>query len=258
MNINGSIFFRRKDIQVNFLFFQRIGPKRRLNKNALLNHIPAYFQSRSTKYGYVKIEVNKNQQPKQMKSSKILPRDFYNRPVLKVARELLGMRLVRIRDGQRIAGIILETEGYDGESDLACHAHVGRTKRNEVMFGAPGHAYVYFTYGMHWLLNCVTGRKDYPAAVLIRAIQPVEGIQLIAKNRLPAREKDWCNGPAKLAKALEIDKALNGVDLCSPKSQLFIEEDRPVKDENVKILTRVGINAVPEPWRSKPWRFLAQ
>jgi DNA-3-methyladenine glycosylase len=193
----------------------------------------------------------------QMKPRKILSREFYDRPVLEVARELLGMRLVRVLDGQRIAGIILETEGYDGESDLACHAHVGRTKRNEVMFGTPGHAYVYFTYGMHWLLNCVTGRRDYPAAVLIRAIQPFEGIDLIAKNRLPAMEKDWCNGPAKLAKALQIDKTLNGMDLCSNKSPLFIEEDLPFDDENVQILMRVGIDAVPEPWRSKPWRFLA-
>ncbi len=96
-----------------------------------------------------------------MKQGTPLPREFYNRPVLAVARELLGMRLVRKFGRQRVAGIILETEGYDGESDLACHAHVGRTKRNEMMFGAPGHAYVYFTYGMHWLLKCVTGREGF-------------------------------------------------------------------------------------------------
>jgi len=178
--------------------------------------------------------------------------------VLNVARDLLGMRLVRILDGKRVAGIILETEGYDGESDLACHAHVGRTKRNEVMFGPPGYAYVYFTYGMHWMLNCVTGQKDYPAAVLIRAIQPVENLELIAEIRLPARKEDWCNGPAKLTQALQINGKLNGANLCLSKSPLFIEADRTIVDENVSILPRVGINSVAEPWRSKPWRFLAK
>lgn len=193
-----------------------------------------------------------------MKQGTLLPREFYDRSVLDVARDLLGMRLVRKLGRQRVAGIILETEGYDGESDLACHAHVGRTKRNEMMFGAPGHAYVYFTYGMHWLLNCVTGREGYAAAVLIRAIQPIEGIEVIASNRLPAKEKDWCNGPAKLASALQIDKIMNGADLCSPHSPLFIEEGFAIPEENVHTLLRVGINSVPEPWRSKPWRFLAE
>lgn len=187
-----------------------------------------------------------------------LPREFYDRPVLKVARELLGMHLVRKLGRQRVAGIILETEGYDGESDLACHAHVGRTKRNEMMFGAPGYAYVYFTYGMHWLLNCVTGREGYAAAVLIRTIQPDEGIEFIASNRLPAKEKDWCNGPAKLASALQIDRTMNGADLCSPRSLLFIEKGSTIPEENVHTLPRIGINSVPEPWRSKPWRFLAE
>ena len=193
-----------------------------------------------------------------MSQRKILPREFYDRPVLNVARDLLGMRLVRILDGKRVAGIILETEGYDGESDLACHAHVGRTKRNEVMFGPPGYAYVYFIYGMHWMLNCVTGQKDYPAAVLIRAIQPVENLELIAEIRLPARKEDWCNGPAKLTQVLQINGELNGANLCSSKSPLFIEADRTIVDENVNILPRVGINSVAEPWRSKPWRFLAK
>jgi DNA-3-methyladenine glycosylase len=193
-----------------------------------------------------------------MSKKRVLHLGFYDRPVLKVARDLLGMRLVRIMGGKRIAGIILETEAYDGESDLACHAHVGRTRRNEVMFGPPGLAYVYFTYGMHWLLNCVTGREGYPAAVLIRAIQPAEHIEIIAKNRLPAREKNWCNGPAKLAQALQIDKALNGANLCSRQSSLFIEEDSPIPEQNVQILARVGIESVAEPWRSKPWRFLAK
>src|SRR5512137_1741735 len=109
----------------------------------------------------------------------ILPTSFYNRPTLTVARELLGMRLVRLLDGVRLGGIIIETEAYIGEEDLACHARFGRTRRNAIMFGLPGFAYVYFTYGKHWLLNVVTEQEGNPAAVLIRAIQPVEGVDII-------------------------------------------------------------------------------
>ncbi len=185
----------------------------------------------------------------------ILSPDFYNRPVLNVARDLLGMRLVRILENKRIAGIIAETEAYDGENDLACHAHVGKTRRNEVMFGPPGHAYIYFTYGMHWLLNCVTGPEGYPAAVLIRTIIPTENIETIAINRFPAKEKDWCNGPAKLTRALSIDKNLNGVSLCSKESFIFIEHAESIQDKFVHTTERVGISSVAEPWRSKPWRF---
>ncbi len=96
------------------------------------------------------------------------------------------------------------------------------------------------------------------AAVLIRSIQSVEGIEVIASNRLPAKGKDWCNGPAKLASALQIDKAMNGADLCSPHSPLFIEQGPAIPDKNVHTLPRVGINSVAEPWRSKPWRFLVE
>jgi len=187
----------------------------------------------------------------------ILSLAFYNRPVLNVARDLLGMRLVRILENTRTAGIIIETESYDGENDLACHAHVGKTRRNEVMFGPPGHAYIYFTYGMHWLLNCVTGQEGYPAAVLIRSIFPTENVEAIARRRLPAKEKDWCNGPAKLTRAFSIDKQLNGVNLCSKQSPIFIELAETVSENQVRISPRVGISSVPEPWRSKPWRFQA-
>ena len=109
-----------------------------------------------------------------------LPRDFFARPTLTVARAILGQRLVRLEAGQRLAGIITEAEAYIGETDLGCHAHAGRTPRTAVMYGPPGHAYVYFTYGMHWMLNFVTEIEGFPAAVLIRAIQPVEGLEIIA------------------------------------------------------------------------------
>jgi DNA-3-methyladenine glycosylase len=181
----------------------------------------------------------------------ILSREFYIQPTLRVARELLGARLVRILDGQRLSGLITETEAYIGEEDLGCHAHSGKTKRNAVMYGPPGCAYVYFTYGMHWCLNAVTEAEGFPAAALIRAIQPEEGIGIISARR---NGRDT-NGPARLTQALGIDGALNGVSLCDPASGLWIEAGLPIPDAAVTIGPRVGLNAVPEPWKSIPWRF---
>src|SRR5512146_3029634 len=112
-----------------------------------------------------------------------IPREFYNRSTLKVARALLGARLVRVLDGERLAGLITETEAYIGRGDLGSHARAGRTPRTLVMFGPPGHAYVYFTYGNHWMLNVVTEREQVAGAVLIRAIQPMEGIATMLKRR---------------------------------------------------------------------------
>ncbi len=120
----------------------------------------------------------------------ILPVSFYDRDALTVARALLGMRLVRVEEGQRIGGIITETEAYRGMEDLGCHAHSGKTKRNAVMFGPSGRAYVYFTYGMHWCLNFVTGSDGFPAAVLIRAVEPLEGLELIAARRAGRKTGD--------------------------------------------------------------------
>jgi len=191
-------------------------------------------------------------------SSQVLPHNFYQDAALQVARNLLGMRLVHHDQGERLAGIILETEAYDGQQDLACHARVGKTQRNEVMFGPAGHAYIYFTYGMHWCLNCVTGEEGYAAAVLIRSILPIEGIATIAKRRIKVEKSKWCNGPAKLTQALGIDGQLNGIDLCEITSPLVIERDHEIPDQYIQRLPRVGISSVSEPWRSKPWRLLAQ
>src|SRR5512137_2860455 len=142
---------------------------------------------------------NRNRSGTMKKSqSNLLPRGFYAENTLAVARNLLGARLVRILDGRRLAGIIVECEAYIGEDDLGCHAKAGRTKRNAVMFGPPGAAYVYFTYGMHWMLNAVTEREGFPAAVLIRAIQPVESVDIIAAHR---QGRDTL-GPAKVTQAL--------------------------------------------------------
>jgi DNA-3-methyladenine glycosylase len=183
-----------------------------------------------------------------------LPRKFYKRPTLTVARELIGTRLVRILDGVRLAGLITETEAYIGEEDLACHAKAGRTPRTQVMYGPPGHAYVYFTYGNHWMLNAVTEQEGFPAAVLIRAIQPVEGVQVISARR---NGRDTF-GPGKLTKALGISKSENSCDLTEAESGLWIEAGISVPDKNVTIGPRVGLNTVPEPWLSKPWRFLVR
>lgn len=186
-----------------------------------------------------------------------LPRSFYQREVTIVARDLLGMRLVRQIGKERISGIIAETEAYRGEEDLACHARHGKTPRTEVMYGEAGRAYIYFTYGMHWLLNVVTGETGFPAAVLLRIIQPVEGTALIAANRSGRPESEWCNGPAKMCQALAITGTMNGIDLTGKDAGLWIEEAQAVPDARVSTAKRIGIESVPEPWKSIPWRFNA-
>lgn len=190
-----------------------------------------------------------------MKTGIILERDFYLRSVQEAARDLLGQRLVRRIAGERISGIILEAEAYDGEEDLACHAHSGKTERNQIMYERGGLAYVYFTYGMHWMLNAVCGQAGYPSAVLIRAILPSENLEFISSRRQGIQEKHWCDGPAKLTKALAIDGSLNGIDLCEPGGDLTIEGGLDIPDEVVQSTPRIGIQYAGEPWVSKLWRF---
>jgi DNA-3-methyladenine glycosylase len=190
-----------------------------------------------------------------------LPVTFYNREAVPVARDLLGMTLVRsFTGGSLIRGRIIETEAYVGETDLACHARAGRTARTEVMYGPPGRVYMYLIYGMHWMLNCVTGEEGKPAAVLIRAIEPVEGLERIAENRSrggkrPVKPQDWTSGPARLCHALQLDGTFNKVDLTNSLSLLRIEPGQPAADDLVRAGPRVGIDNVPEPWRSMAWRF---
>jgi DNA-3-methyladenine glycosylase len=186
--------------------------------------------------------------------NKPLPRSFYNRPTLTVARELIGTRLVRIDRGRKLVGLITETEAYISEKDLACHAKAGRTPRTFPMYGEAGHAYVYFTYGNHWMLNVVTEEVDFPAAVLIRAIQPIEGVDLMSKRR---NGRDTF-GPGKLTQAMGITKRQNAVDLTESDSGLWIEAGVKVPNSRVTKSPRVGLNKTPEPWLSKPWRFLVE
>ncbi len=184
----------------------------------------------------------------------ILPRDFYNRSTLKVARDLIGAQLVRILDGVKLVGLITETEAYISEKDLACHCKAGRTPRTQVMYGEPGHAYVYFTYGNHWMLNVVTEKEGFPAAVLIRAVEPIEGVEAMLERR---QGRDTF-GPGKLCQAMGITKSENGVDLTGTTSGLWIEAGVKVPNKIVTKGPRVGLNNTPEPWLSKPWRFLVK
>lgn len=182
-----------------------------------------------------------------------IPRPFFRRRTLEVARDLLGQRLVRLERGRRLSGWIIETEAYVGQADLGCHARVGRTDRNRSMWGPPGHAYVYFTYGMHWCLNVVTEPEGEPAAVLIRGLIPSEGMSQMRRRRPAGRA--LADGPAKLCQALGLDRAWDGHDLCRKDSRLFIERAPDLPAHRIRRSPRVGLDRVPEPWKSKPWRF---
>jgi len=177
-----------------------------------------------------------------------LKRKFYNRPTLKVAKELLGKYLVIQKDGHLVSGKIVETEAYDGFKDPASHAYRGMTPRNQVMFGEPGYAYVYLTYGMHHCLNLVTEKKGYPAAVLIRALEPDEGVEIMKKRRGRQKPKDLTSGPAKLCQALSVDRRLNGADLCF---DVIFVEDRGEVVRRIAASSRIGV----EEERAKKWRF---
>ncbi len=184
----------------------------------------------------------------------ILDRKFYLRDTLRVARTLIGKKLVRQINGLELAGMIVETEAYCGEADSACHAHRGMTPRNEVMFGEPGHAYVYFTYGMHHMLNLVTEAKGRPCAVLVRAIMPLTGIEEMESHRR-RKGSELTNGPAKLCQALGIDKSLNGWDLTHGK-ELWIDDYKKIPTKSIITTPRIGIDYAKDEHRNAPWRFL--
>jgi len=155
-----------------------------------------------------------------------------------------------------VSGLIVETEGYVGAEDLGCHARAGRTRRNRSIWGPAGHAYVYFTYGMHWMLNFVTEKEDFPAAVLIRAVIPEEGVEYMLERRGARGHRHLADGPAKLCQAFDIDISFDGQDLCATDSQLFVENTDLDLNGQVRTTPRIGLNNVPEPWKSIPWRFL--
>jgi DNA-3-methyladenine glycosylase len=187
---------------------------------------------------------------------KALSASFYARDTVEVARDLIGKTLVRQDGIDRISGMIIETEAYRGEEDLACHCRAGRTPRTEIMYGPAGRAYVYLIYGMYWLLNVVTEEAGNPGAVLIRAIEPLNGVEVIARRRAGQARHNWTNGPGKLSLALDIRGDMNGVDICSSTGPLYITKGEDVYPEIIRTGPRVGLETVPEPWRSKDWRFM--
>lgn len=180
-----------------------------------------------------------------------LPRDFYNRDTLEVARYLLGCWLVREHDGEQMAARIVETEAYCGAEDTACHAHRRRSPRTEAMFGPAGHAYVYLVYGMHWLLNVVTEPEGSPCAVLIRAVEPTVNEAAMRATR-QALGKQLSNGPGKLTRALTIDKALYGHDM-TQADKLWISA--AAHDASIVSGPRVGIDYAQPEHRDAPWRL---
>lgn len=182
--------------------------------------------------------------------------EFYARPTLEVARALLGQRLVRVLDGQRLGGRIVETEAYIGEADQANHAARGWRPRHAVMYGPPGHAYVYLIYGVHYALNAVTEAEGFPAAVLIRAIWPDEGLNVIQTHRRGRPQAEWANGPGKLCQALAIDAHFNGVALTT-EARLFIEADEAIPAAWVRQTPRVGVGGDTQA-KTAPWRFVVE
>ena len=189
-----------------------------------------------------------------------LPRVFYDRATLEVARELVGKVLVHDRPGVRTSGVIVEVEAYIGESDPACHAAPGPTRRNAPLYGVPGHAYVYLNYGIHCLVNVVTEGRGSPAAVLIRALDPLDGIDVMRRRRVRATKgrtpppvsaigtHDLCRGPGNLTMAMGITLAENRVDLLGER--LFVE-DRGIDVGRITWGPRIGIRVGTEtPWRA--------
>jgi DNA-3-methyladenine glycosylase len=194
---------------------------------------------------------------------KSLPASFYSRPTLHVAEELIGKVLVHEVRGRRTAGIIVETEAYIGESDPACHAAPGPTKRNEPLYGPAGRSYVYFNYGMHYLVNAVTEAEGSPAAVLIRALDPLEGIESMFRRRVAVEKRPrrsissggkceidlrgLCRGPGNLTKALGIDLKQNKLDLTTSKLRI---EDHGITPNKLAWSPRIGIRVgVDREWR---------
>lgn len=182
-----------------------------------------------------------------------LPRSFYDRDTVSVARALLGQRLVRVQDGLRTSGLICEIEAYGGPDDESSHAF-RRTPRSAIMYGPPGYAYVYKIYGVHYCLNAVTEPDGRPGAVLIRAILPVEGADVMRARRGITTDAHLADGPGKLCQALAIDRAQNGLDLVTDDA-LFIETGVDVPAAQIRATPRVGVRGEKEA-RARLWRFV--
>lgn len=174
-----------------------------------------------------------------------------------VARDLLGAVLVRSIGGERVSGRIVEAEAYTGLDDLASHAYRGRTPRNGPMWEQPGIAYIYLVYGMYWLTNVICEPEGSPAGVLIRALEPLEGLDIMAANRPGVAQSQWTNGPGRLSAALGLSgETHNRADLTTGAAGVWIEAGEAVPDDRVQTGPRVGLGRnVLEPWFSMPWRW---
>ncbi len=174
----------------------------------------------------------------------IVPRTFYAQDTVQVARDLLGCYLVHLEGAETTLGRIVETEAYL-RNDAAAHSFIGKTARNSVLFGPAGHAYVYFIYGMHYCVNVVTGEEGTGEAVLFRALEPLQGIPVMERRRSVEKPRLLCNGPAKLAEALGIDLAFNGLPLFSGPLQIWSRDSLApspgTDDEDIVQTTRIGI-----------------
>lgn len=174
-----------------------------------------------------------------------LNQKFYNQSTLKIAQQLLGKFLIRKIGNKKIVGKIIETEAYVGPKDLASHASKGRTPRTEIMFGPPGFWYIYLIYGMYYCLNIVTQRRDYPAAVLIRAVEPISGLKPKIKT----------DGPGKLCQAFKIDKTLNNTPAFTQSTKLWIEDQGEIMlPGQIKKAPRIGVDYAGV-YKNKLWRF---
>lgn len=184
-------------------------------------------------------------------SSRVVPRSFFDRSVLDVAPGLLGKLLVVNLGGSTVTGRIVETEAYGADDDPASHAYQRRTHRNAVMFGPPGHLYMYFIYGMHWCANVVTGAEGDASAVLIRALEPVAGVPEMQARRTGRRDRDLTNGPGKLSAALGLTGAQNFSDLTGHPSVVQIRDDGTPPPDAPGVSSRVGISVAQD----YLWRF---
>ena len=185
-------------------------------------------------------------------SHRRLGRSFFRRSALVVARDLIGRILVRESNGVRLSGRILETEAYHGPSDRACHASRGRTARTEPMFWPGGYAYIYLVYGMHLCFNVVTGEEGFPSAVLVRALQPLEGQESMAKNSPRCRPRDLCRGPGRLSRALGLSREDDRTDLC--RRGLHLEAGAAVDGGLIARGKRIGVDYAGD-WADRLWRM---
>lgn len=183
-----------------------------------------------------------------------LKRDFFERNTHLVAKDLLGKILIRRYKNQILSGRIVEVEAYVGEDDLASHASRGRTPRTDIMFGEAGHAYVYFIYGMYFCLNIVTEANGFPAAILIRALEPTAGMNVMHRYRKTEKLQQLTNGPGKLCQALNITKDLNGVDMTVSNEMFMVDDGFTMPKKMITTSPRIGVDYAGA-HAHLPWRY---